>query len=539
MSKTRRIFKIAVTLTPIAIKILRDRKKYIFFGGPRELTKEEEEERAEELVDKLMELGPAFIKIGQLLSTRPDLIPKKYIEKLSELQDKVPPAPYEEAKKMIEKEIGPVEENFEEFKKRPIAGASLGQVYKAKLNGSTVAVKVNRPNVEELIETDISIFKGFIPLLKKLAGPARAYSMKNIVEEFSKVIEQEMDYKREADYMDRIKENLEDIPYAKIPGVKWTHTTKDILTMDYIKGTKIKYPEKIKEKEVDTEEVAKRINQIYLTMVIRDGVFQADPHPGNIGVTDDGKIVIYDFGMAGEIGPETKQKVTKLYLALARKDPRGLIRALVDLGTLKPGVRINILERIAEKGLRELEERKEWRAEEFLESIQSILYDYPFKIPAHLALLIRMSIIIEGECRNLQENFNFVDSAKEYIKHQGIEREQLERKVKEDLVNLEKSLDVATKTPQKIDNLLDQIRRNEIEINTQIEDPDQIIGRLASRLFLGLLASASLIFTGLVLNIEPVLAGSGIVLTFLFTLGFLLTFKERKRKPWEPRKPLF
>ncbi len=539
LRKTRRFFKIIKELTPLAVTILRDRKKYILFGEPRELTEKEKQERAETFTDKLIELGPTFIKLGQLLSTRPDLLSKYYVKELTRLQDRVPPAPYEEAEKIIKKELGPIEEQFDEFNEHSVKGASLGQVYRAKLNGEEVAVKINRPNVNELIEADIEIMKSFMPLVKKIVGSARAYSMGNIIDEFEKVLKQEMNYKREAGYMEEIRENFKNKRKIKIPEVKWSHTTKNILTMDHIPGTKIKNVEKIEEMNIDKKEIANTIINAYLKMVIRDGIFHADPHPGNIAVTKDGSIVLYDFGMSGEITPVTKQKITRLYLALARKDTRGIIRSLISLGTLKPGVRIDVLEKIAQKEIKQLtEKREEWRAEEILQSAQQVMYKYPFRIPEHLALLIRMAIIIEGECKKLDPEFNFIKATKKYIRRKGIEKEQVERKIKENIVDLEKSLDVATKTPQKLDNLIDQIRRNELEINAQIEDPEKVIKNTGTRIILGMLASASLLFTALTMNQEPQITAIGSTLTAIFLIGLLIASKEEKREIWEPKKPV-
>ncbi|MFW5902732.1 MAG: ABC1 kinase family protein, partial [archaeon] len=416
---------------------------------------------------------------------------------------------------------------------------SLGQVYRAKINGEEVAVKVNRPNIGKLIEADLSIVRNFMPFVKKLIGPARSYSTENIINEFGRVLKQEMNYKREAKYMEKIRENFEGNKKIKIPQVKWSHTTQKVLTMDYIPGTKIKESEEIKEMNVSPRKIADNIINAYLQMVIKDGAFQADPHPGNIAVTEKGEIVIYDFGMSGEITYEVKQKITRLYLALARKDTRGIIRSLIALGTLKPGVRIDVLEKIAQKEMKQLtEEREEWRAEEILQSAQQVMYKYPFRIPEHLAMLIRMAVIIEGECRKLDPKFNFIKSTKKYIKRKGIEREQVERKLKESMMDLEKNLYVATKTPQKIDNIADQLKRGEIDINAQIEDPDKIMQSIGTQIILGMLTSASLLFTALTIDKSPIIPVMGTTLTLTFLFGLILSFRERQKAAWEPRKPI-
>ncbi len=260
-----------------------------------------------------MTLGPTFIKLGQLLSTRPDVLPPAYIDVLASLQDDVPPAPWPGAKRVLEDELGPVDERFAAFDTEPISGASLGQVYRARLDpeseraraqanggsGHDVAVKIRRPDIEDLVRADLRVIKWSLPILLYFVDDARSFSLENLAEEFSKTIREEMDYEREAAMLTEIQSNFADDDGLVIPDVIESHSGPRVLTMEYIEGTKINDVDELERRGIDRTRVATDLQRAYLQMIIDDGVFHADPHPGNLAVTDDGRIVFYDFGMSG------------------------------------------------------------------------------------------------------------------------------------------------------------------------------------------------------------------------------------------------
>jgi len=231
----------------------------------------------------LLTLGPTFIKLGQILSTRPDVLPAEYIEALSELQDDVPPAPWAESEAVIEEELGPVDEVFDEFDREPISGASLGQVYVAEYDGQTVAVKVRRPGIQELVNADLRVIKWSLPLLVRFVGQGQAFSLENLAEEFDKTINQEMDYSRERRVLGQIKENFADNDRVVIPEPIHRVSTGRVLSMEYIPGTKISDVQALEEAGIDRTELATTLQRIYLQMIAEDGVFHADPHPGESG----------------------------------------------------------------------------------------------------------------------------------------------------------------------------------------------------------------------------------------------------------------
>ena len=217
----------------------RDRRRYLVFGSGRRVDEETQIRRANKLLDSLLTLGPTFIKLGQLLSTRPDVLPPAYIDVLSSLQDDVPPAEWAGAREVLEAEVGDIDEAFESFDVDPISGASLGQVYRARVDGDEVAVKIRRPGIDDLVEADLRVIRWSLPILLYFVGEAQAFSLENLADEFSKTIREEMDYEREARMLAEIKANFADTDDIRVPAVVESRSGPRVLTMEYVPGTKI------------------------------------------------------------------------------------------------------------------------------------------------------------------------------------------------------------------------------------------------------------------------------------------------------------
>ncbi|MEF8757547.1 MAG: AarF/ABC1/UbiB kinase family protein, partial [Halobacteriales archaeon] len=332
----KRFFVVAWQFLPLLLAYARDRRRFLLFGGRRSVDAATRVRRAERLLDSLLTLGPTFIKIGQLLSTRPDVLPPEYIDVLSQLQDEVPPAPWADAREVIEAELGPVDDYFEEFDTDAISGASLGQVYRASIDGEDVAVKIRRPGVETLVEADLRVVRWSLPILMRFVDEARAFSLENLADEFATVIRQEMDYEREARMLTEIRGNFADDEGIVVPEVVDSHSGPTVLTMKYVGGTKITDVEAIDEMGIDRSRVAERLTRAYFKMIIEDGVYHADPHPGNLVVQDDGTIVFYDFGMSGRVDEYIQERIVDFYVAVANRDTDAILDALVAIGTLSP-----------------------------------------------------------------------------------------------------------------------------------------------------------------------------------------------------------
>ncbi|PSQ33214.1 hypothetical protein BRD09_01555, partial [Halobacteriales archaeon SW_10_68_16] len=304
-----RFVLVAWQFFPLIVAYARDRRRFLLFGRSRQVTPAQRRRRAASLLDSLLTLGPTFIKLGQLLSTRPDILPPEYIDEFTKLQDRVPPADWSDAKVVLEEELGPVEDRFVDFDTDAISGASLGQVYFARVDGQPVAVKVRRPGVEELVEADLRVIRWSLPLLMYFVDEARSFSLETLADEFAKTIRQEMNYEREARMLAEIRENFAGSEGIRMPSVVETHSTGRVLTMEYVEGTKISDVEELDSRDLDRSELAERLQWAYLQMIIDDGVFHADPHPGNLAVQDDGTLVFYDFGMSGYVDPFVQDRI--------------------------------------------------------------------------------------------------------------------------------------------------------------------------------------------------------------------------------------
>lgn len=415
------IFTRTITIiTKLAPRILkyRDIRERILKG--QEIDQEELQGEAKLFTDTLLELGPTFIKLGQILSVRGDILPEAYLKELQRLQDEVPPAPKEEILKIISKNF-----NAAELKELElgdvIAAASLGQVHLGKYKGKEVAIKVNRPKVEEILKVDISIMKKLLPLLRLLFDSSFVESLKIVINLFSKRVFEELDYKKEAENLERLREELKDFDVI-IPKV--IKVTKQVLIMEYVKGHKVTSEEAFK--IVERRTLALRVFKVFMYPLLTGRIFHADPHPGNISVSDDGKLILYDFGMIGRIDPETRIKLVRLYLSLNRGDPIMVVNLLDQLGAVQPfadrRVLIKGFQLLIESAKREIEQIE---LEDFNRLASEAFYKFPLRLPDRLAAYLRMSAVLEGTCKLIDPDFDFIDNLVRLIQELGLTRAAL------------------------------------------------------------------------------------------------------------------
>ena len=379
------------------------------------------------LKEKLIELGPTFIKIGQSMGTRADLLPLPFVIALGELQDSVPPFPNEVAFARIEKELGrKINDVYKEFELEPVAAASLGQVYRARLHtGEEVAVKVQRPNLEAIIKGDLEI-------LKKVANFAERYPQLNenadwsgMLREFNATIHEEMDYAAEGRNAERFRESFKNWTNVHVPEIFWNATTSKVITMDYIHGTKVTDLEGLKGHGVAPEKVNRLLIRTYLKQLLEDGFFHADPHPGNLLVMPDGRLAFFDFGMVGRISPELQSKMIDAFFHVVGKDPAGIAQDLIDLDFLKPGTNPNIVRPVVEK-MFEFHlnlKLKDVNFKELTYDLADVMYDYPFRLPSNFTYIMRALMTLEGIGMITDPEFNFFETAKPYAKEFMLKRE--------------------------------------------------------------------------------------------------------------------
>jgi ubiquinone biosynthesis protein len=282
----------------------------------------------------LTELGPTFVKFGQLLSTRPDLLPPEYITELSKLQDTAPTIPVEQVREVVLASLGmPVEELFGEFYDVPLAAASLGQVHEARLkNGSRVIVKVQRPGIVQVIESDIEIMRTIANVAEAHLDVAKTYGLMEIVDEFAITIREELDYIREAHNTERLRQNLAHEKDALLPGICWDLTTTRVLTMDKIEGVKISDFDGLRAIGADNKRVASALSSIFMKQIFVDGYFHADPHPGNIIVTPEGPIALIDAGQVRQLDAAGKAGLIRLLIAFEHKETRQFAEEIRVIG---------------------------------------------------------------------------------------------------------------------------------------------------------------------------------------------------------------
>ena len=486
--------------SPLLVAYLRDRKRYILFGGSRRVTTEMQLERADVLLDTLLTLGPTFIKLGQLLSTRPDILPKAYIDVLSSLQDDVPPAPWPESKRVIEDELGPLEEVFDEFDTEPISGASLGQVYLATYEGEQVAVKIRRPDIESLVEADLRVLRWSVPILVRFLGEGRAFSLDNLTDEFAKTIRQEMDYSRERDILEEIRRNFDDNRDIEIPEPVDDACGPRVLTMEYLPGVKITDTDTLDEMDLDRTELATKLQQIYLQMIVQDGVFHADPHPGNLAVADDGSIIFYDFGMSSTVDPFIQDKIVEFYIAVANQDIDAILDTLVDMGTLSPTADRKVMGDVMELAIADArgDDIEQYRVNQIIEQVESTIYEFPLRLPRNLALVLRVATVVEGVCVTLDQDFDFISVATDYLSEEGYREETAKKLIEEGGQQAQRTAQALFTVPPKLERVLDTVDREDLTVNVQIDDENHVLDKLAKRISYSIIVAVGLLSASII-----------------------------------------
>ncbi|MFC6989419.1 ABC1 kinase family protein [Haloplanus sp. GCM10025708] len=527
-----RFFVVVYQFSPLIVAYARDRRRFVLFGRSRNVDRATQLERADLLLDSLLTLGPTFIKLGQLLSTRPDVLPPAYIDVLTRLQDEVPPAPWADARAVVEDELGPVDEVFDDFDRDAISGASLGQVYRATYEGEDVAVKVRRPGIEDLVDTDLRVIRWTLPVVVRFTGQARAFSLENLADEFARTIRQEMDYDRELELLTEIRSNFADDDRVRIPAPVDGLSGARVLTMEYVGGTKISDVDVLDATGLDRSRLAEVLQRIYMQMILEDGVFHADPHPGNLAIADDGAIVLYDFGMSGRVDAFYREKIIDFYIAVANQDIDGILDAMIEMGTLSPEVDREVMGNVMELAIADVrgEELEQYRVQQVIQQVEDTIYEFPLRLPRNFALILRVATVVEGVCVTLDPDFDFIRVATDFLTERGY-REEGARKVVEDVSEqFRRTGESLVTVPPKLDEVLDRTRRENLAVNVRLEDRNDVLERLAKRIVYGLLVAVGVLSTTILYSFSdsPVVAGVAGALTIPVAVLLYLSFRKRR-----------
>jgi ubiquinone biosynthesis protein len=472
----------------------------------------------------LEELGPTYIKLGQLLSMRHDIVPPAYAKEFSKLQDDVPHFDFDEVEVIIREELRhPIAELFDEFDKKPLACASIGQVHRAKLkNGENVVVKVQRPGIKEVIESDLDIMYSMAKLIDEHIPEARLYRPVEIVDELSRSILEEIDYTHEGWNTDRFAYNFRDNMQVHIPKVYWNYTSKRVLTLEFIEGVKASRVDLLEKQGFDRSKIAFVVGEAFMQQVFDDGIFHADLHPGNVLIMKDGSVAFLDFGMTGHLSSEMRDMFMDGLTALVKGDSALLVEISRDMGCINYQVDIRSLKADIEYFRSKYYGKapKNIDASKVIEELIGILREHQVTVPHNIALLVRGIVAVEGFTLVIDANFNLTELIESCAAKEISARyypQNLARRTSSNLLSWSR---LFQKAPTKISHILDNAENGCINIKFESEEGNRLIYEIniaSNRLSFSLIVSAIIIASSVIIqtNVYP-------LVPFIGSLGFMV-----------------
>ncbi|HED6831258.1 TPA: ABC transporter [Listeria monocytogenes] len=457
------------------------------------------------------ELGPTFIKLGQIMSTRPDLLPHDIIHELEKLQDLVAPFPMNEVQEVIELELGDKLENiFKEFRAEPIAAASIGQVHRAKLlSGKDVVVKVQRPNIEKNISLDLGILKDIADFVDNRTRLGKLYSFSKMAEEFETTLANELNFRLEGENAETFKVNFKDDDSVIVPDISWIHTTNRVITMEEIKGVSLKNFDELERLGFDNTIIARRLATSILYQILRDGFFHGDPHPGNIMVLEDNTIAFLDLGMIGQLNLHRKNQFLKMLMGITLKDSKLIVQAIVELDAMSE--RINM--RKLEKDIDRLRDQvlsvplSQIKIGEVFNEVFDLAFSYNIMIPGEFTMLAKSLITLEGLVEKLDPDLNVLEIAEPIAGKLIFTLISPEKIGKEILGGVLDYGNLVRKFPTALLSFLDKLEHDDFIMQFKLKDADRYVQKLDSA-FSRL--SISIVLLSLSIVIAGILVGLGL-----------------------------
>ncbi|KIA83621.1 ABC transporter [Kaistella solincola] len=509
-------------------------------------------QKPEELVEDLKKMGPTFVKLGQLLSTRPDLLPDNYLEALADLQDDVETISYEEVAKIFEEEIGvSISKAFVDFNPEPLASASIGQVHRATLHsGREVAVKIQRPGVRKNFISDLETLQKMADLAVNYSKGARKYALDNVVEELRFILLNELDYNKEAQNLLTLRENLKKFKNLLIPAPVKEYSSSKVLTMDYIEGKKITSLGNLKKVETDFTPIIDDLVEAYLQQIVVDGFAHADPHPGNIHLTPDNKVILMDLGMVAKFSPQMMEKIMMLMVSISKKDGDAMADALLEMSdfdydkTKIASFRKNINRLVLESTSTAAEDMETGR---IVLQMNRIAANDEIKIAVELNILGKILLNLDQIIAVLTPKYDLQQAIRRFMEKMVNKRMKNELKPENLYGFLLDNKKLVENLPSRLNKITENLANNQFELKIQALDEKRLTDgfqKIANRITVGLIIAAMIIGAALLMRIPSAftILGYG-VLPFIFfliaiSLGLFLvynimfkdeSFKEQKK----------
>ena len=480
------------------------------------------------LREAITELGPTYIKFGQIASTRPDMLPPEFIDELASLQDKVPPAPWAEIQAAIEAELGrPLAELFLVVDPTPIASASLGQVYAALLPDRTeVIIKVQRPNIEQTIETDLAILADLARLAQERVPGAAALDPVGIVREFAESLRNELDYRSEARNADRLRANFAKENYLRVPTVYWEYTTRHIEVQERLRGIKINDYPALTAAGYDRDRIAMNAAKALIKQVMVDGLFHADPHPGNLMILPGEVIGLIDFGSVGTLDQTDRAYLVRLWISIIRLDAEGVADQLLRMGIAGPQTDQVGLTRALRRMLRKYAglPLKEIVASEVLNALQPLIYEYKLNVPTDYWLLIKTLVTMEGVGKALAPGFDVFAASGPYVQRFVIQMALPQSWAPGIVRQATGWLNLVSVFPRQATRVMGRLEASDLELRVQVPELRQATRESSSstnRTVMAILVGAMVIALAMLLPSLHLESWPWNLVTWLIVIGFV------------------
>ncbi|MEH2239075.1 ABC1 kinase family protein [Nostoc sp.] len=503
-SSRRRFVDIWSFVLTLLFKLWLYNKSWSYPGGVTEVKQAARRKtQAVWIRNTLLDLGPTFIKVGQLFSTRADIFPGEYVEELAKLQDKVPAFSYEQVEATVEKELGKkIPELFHNFEPIPLAAASLGQVHKAVLHtGESVVVKVQRPGLKKLFEIDLQILKGITRYFQNHPKWGRGRDWLGIYEECCRILWEEIDYLNEGRNADTFRRNFRGYDWVNVPRIYWRYATSRVLTLEYLPGIKISQYEALEAAGLDRKAIARQGAQAYLIQLLNSGFFHADPHPGNIAVSASGALIFYDFGMMGRIKANVREGLMQTLFGIAQKDGDRVVQSLIDLGAIAPTDDIGPVRRSVQYMLDHFMDKpfENQSVAAISDDLYEIAYNQPFRFPATFTFVMRAFSTLEGVGKGLDPEFNFMEVAKPYAMQlmtdmNGSEGNSFLNELSRQAAQVSST---AFGLPRRLEDTLEKLERGDMRLRVRSIETERLLRRQSS---IQLSISYALLISGFTLS---------------------------------------